>query len=111
MWHTNLVGEITGLLELPSRIVASTEFGDLFYFDYGGKLQRRLRVADWIRHLAPCDGDLVAAAEGGRLIRLGSDGTCRWTFEAGEEIVGLYPIAGGVLLSLEGGRLVCLQLG
>jgi outer membrane protein assembly factor BamB len=109
VWHTNLVGGITGLLALPSHIVASTEFGDLLFFGGGGDLQRHLHVAERIRHLTPCDGDLALAADGGRLMRIGSDGSCRWIFEAGEEIVGLYPVAAGLLLSLEDGRLVCLQ--
>ena len=107
-WHTNLVGAITGLLVLPSRIVATTEFGDLAIIDFNGDLQQHLRVAQRIHYLAPCDTDLALATEGGRLMRLGWDGSCRWLFEAGEEIVGLHPIPGGLLLSLEGGRLVCL---
>ena len=108
VWRASIVGEVRGLIAHSAGLIAAGEFGELYFFSWGGEMFWHVQVADWIRAIAPVGDGVAAAVEEGVLLGCDLDGRCVACIPLEAEIRGLWPCDGGILCSLEGGRLSCM---
>ena len=89
VWHTNLVGEITGLVVLEDVLIAACEYGALYGFDFEGNLKWRRHEAQWIHTLDESRGVIAAAANQREIRTYDAEGRCQGLLEMPANITSL----------------------
>lgn len=110
VWHSNIVGEVKGLIVLPEGIIAASEYGELYGFSPRGELRWRVGAAAWIRGIAPAGERIAVAADRGVLLVCDLRGARVGTVALEGEIRGLWPCGTSVVCSTVGGRLNWIDL-
>lgn len=89
LWHTNLVGEITGLVVLEDTLISACEFGALYGFDFSGNLIWQRHDAQWIHALAESGGVIAVAANRQEIRTYDVEGRCQGSLEMPSNVTSL----------------------
>ena len=89
LWHTNLVGEIAGLVVLGDVLIVACEFGALYGFDFDGNLKWRRHEAQWIHALVESGGVIAVAANRREVRTYDIEGRCQGLLEMPANVTSL----------------------